>query len=322
MRSAALFAAGGLALAIVGLAGPAAAAPAYPAAAGRCVDEVGVLGSDLCAEITTVLTGDEKATSDEIAVAVVATTGDATIETWSTGLFNAWGVGERDRNNGVLLVVAVDDHRVRLATGKGLTKRLGDAVAAEIINGTITPSFKDGEYADGILNGLDEVRLRLGHRIGAGTALAGLAAEAPSWTGVASDPGDQTGDGGEQALPDDAGAFPDGFDPEADGFDPEADGFDPEGGGTALWPFALLGFGVLAVIGIVVGIGRGASSPSATSRRPGYGPTHWQSRSDTSTSSSFSGGDSSSGGSSDGGGSAGGGFGGGSSAGGGSSGSW
>ena len=57
---------------MLSLAGPATAAPEYPAPTGRCVDEVGVLGSGVCADVTEILLRDERDTSDEIAVAVVA----------------------------------------------------------------------------------------------------------------------------------------------------------------------------------------------------------------------------------------------------------
>ncbi|GII22390.1 hypothetical protein Pme01_19870 [Planosporangium mesophilum] len=154
--------------------GPAAAAPAYPAPDGRCVDTTGVLGSDLCSRITAVLRADEDRTGDEIAVAVVPTTGDASIESWATGLFNSWGVGKVGQDNGVLLVVAVDDHRLRIATGRGMTGRLSDDRADQIITTTITPEFRHDRYAAGILAGLDEIRRRLGHPVEPGAELAGL----------------------------------------------------------------------------------------------------------------------------------------------------
>jgi uncharacterized protein len=157
--------AGLLAAAVVGTAAPAQAAPAYPRASGRCVDQTGVLGGELCEKITTILLREEKATSDEIAVAVVPTTGDESIKAWSTGLFNTWGIGKKERNNGVLLVVAVNDHKVRLATGRGAADRLTDDEARPIIDEVVTPAFADEDYPLGILSGLDEVRRTLGHRV-------------------------------------------------------------------------------------------------------------------------------------------------------------
>jgi uncharacterized protein len=136
---------------MLGTAAPAAAAPAYPRPDGRCVDRAGVLGPRLCAKVTKILLRDEARSSDEIAVAVVPSTGAQTIEAWSTGLFNAWGVGKQDKDNGVLLVVAVDDRRVRLETGRGMSSRLSDEAAGEIVRTVITPRFAEGAHAAGIL---------------------------------------------------------------------------------------------------------------------------------------------------------------------------
>lgn len=148
---------------------PSGGAP-YPAA-GACVDTAGALGPAVCRKITAVLAADEKATTDEIAVAVVPTTGGVPIETWATGLFNAWGVGKAGADNGVLLVIAVQDRRLRLVTGDGIRSRLPDWQASEIVGGTITPFMKEGRTADAVLAGLDAVRRELGHRVDTTNAL-------------------------------------------------------------------------------------------------------------------------------------------------------
>jgi len=143
----------------------AAAAPAGTAYPRRavCVDQVGVLGAQACARISRVLRADEEDTTDEIAVVVVHSTGGVPIETWGTGLFNHWGLGKRSKNNGILLVVAVDDRRLRIVTGSGMADRLPDGAASEIIGGTITPLFRAGRIRDGVLAGVDEIRVHLGH---------------------------------------------------------------------------------------------------------------------------------------------------------------
>jgi uncharacterized protein len=298
MRSTVRIVAGGLAFAtaaVLCFSGPAAAAPAYPAAAGRCVDEVGVLGPDVCARVTEFLLADERATTDEIAVAVVPTTGDATIEAWSTGLFNTWGVGKKSKNNGVLLVVAVDDRRVRLATGTGLAKRLDDRAAAQIVDKTITPRFAEDAYAAGILTGLDEVRHRLGHTT-AGRQLAPLAQPAAE---PAPGPVAEPVSGG---IPDISGDDTDlGFSSDVTDEEP----------GLPLGLFLIVG---LALVGIIGFAARITGSGGSRVRADGH-TSHWHSTSSSHSStdwSSSSGGSSSS--SSD--------FGGGSSSGGGASGSW
>ncbi|UQU65733.1 TPM domain-containing protein [Couchioplanes caeruleus] len=238
-------------VALMGWTTPAAAAPAYPKP-GRCVDRTDVLGGALCAKVTTILKRDEKATSDEIAVAVVPTTGDESIEAWTTGLFNSWGVGKKDKNNGVLLVVAVDDHRVRLETGRGVTKRLTDREAKAIVDGVVTPRFAAGDYQLGILAGLDEVRRELGHSLPANARLESLAEPAGDEPDSDFVSGGGTGSGyvadGDFAFPDDSG--------------------DDEGSGSA-WAIlivALAGIGLIFAVvsraaGAVSGAPRG-SSPS------------------------------------------------------------
>ena len=292
--------------AVLGTASPAAAAPAYPRADGRCVDTTGVLGPRLCAQVTRILRRDEARTSDEIAVAVVDDTGDASIERWSTGLFNAWGVGKKDKDNGVLLVVALDDRRLRLETGRGLAKRLSDAEAADIIETVITPRFADGAYAAGILAGLDRIRRQLGHPIGKDARLLGLAATAPERDE------ESVPDADEQTLIDDEGLIIE------DGFSVEQDDVGGEGSPAGVLVLFVVAAGVLGLIGVVRanGSGRrdGRSSGEGWSSGSGHG-TAWSSTSASSSSfpSSSGAGPDSSGDS---------GFGGGSSDGGGSSGSW
>jgi len=162
----------------------AAAAPAAPTstkpAPKVCVDEVGVLGSALCAKVTAVLEQDERLTTDEIAVLVVQTTGDETIEHYATRTFNSWGIGKADKNNGVLLLVAIDDRALRIEVGTGLEKILTTGEAEEIIYGTITPDFKSGDYRSGILSGLDAIRKHLKHTVTGKNELAALSGSAGS----------------------------------------------------------------------------------------------------------------------------------------------
>jgi uncharacterized protein len=143
-----------------------------------CVDEVGVLGSALCTKVAAILDEDERLTTDEIAVLVVRTSGDETIEHYATRTFNSWGIGQADKDNGVLLLVAMDDRAVRIEVGTGLESTLTDGEAEEIIYGTITPEFKSGDYRTGILAGLDAIRKNLEHRVTVRNALAGLAGNA------------------------------------------------------------------------------------------------------------------------------------------------
>jgi len=245
----------------VGVAAPAEAAPAYPKAVGRCVDQTAVLGQALCKKVTAVLLRDEKSTADEIAVAVVPTTGDAGIEAWSAGLFNTWGVGKKGKANGVLLVVALDDRKVRLQTGRGVANRLGGGDAARIID-DVTSHFSQNEYALGILTGLDEVRRQLGHHVPAGALLVPLAATAPAPT----EP-EQAG-GGDPAV-------------SADGseFITPGDVTSADDGDVPVLPIAIGGFAVVALLAVAIGRGSSSSAgggdPSSWAHRDGIHQATW-----------------------------------------------
>jgi uncharacterized protein len=302
-----------LGMMVLGTAAPAVAAPAYPRAQGRCVDSTGVLGPRLCAKVTAILLRDEARTSDEIAVAVVGDTGDASIEEWSTGLFNAWGVGKKDKNNGVLLVVVMDDHELRLETGRGMATRLSDDEAGDIIETVITPQFAEDAYAAGILGGLDEIRRRLGHTVGKDARLLGLAVTAPNPEAMDPEAVDEdASDAEEQALIDGgAETFSD------TGYSEEQGNFGDDGSSAGVLFLFIAGAVVIGLVGVVLGrvrsqrwdaVDSGSGGSSGSEHR-----TTWSSGSSTSSSSSSSGSSDSSSGSS---------FGGGSSDGGGSSGSW
>src|SRR3954453_18376912 len=98
--------------------GPTWAGSTYPSPA-VCSDSRGVLGPQTCARVAEILTADELATTDEIAVVVIGTTGTSTIESYATALFNNWAVGKAGVDNGVLVVVAFDDRTMRIEVGAG-----------------------------------------------------------------------------------------------------------------------------------------------------------------------------------------------------------
>jgi uncharacterized protein len=156
--------------------GPSSAGSAYPSPA-VCSDSRGVLGAQTCAEVAEILAADELATTDEIAVAVVGTTGTSTIESYATALFNNWGVGKAGVDNGVLVVVAFDDRTMRIEVGAGLADRLPDGQAREIVGGVMIPAFKKGDYRQGVLAGLDAVRLALAHPVDGTNLLIAIPAD-------------------------------------------------------------------------------------------------------------------------------------------------
>ncbi|AWW34466.1 methanol dehydrogenase [Mannheimia varigena] len=98
-------------------------------------------------------------TSSQIAVVIVPSTEGEAISTYAHTLFNKWGIGrsKNNENNGVLLLIAKNDRKLFIATGRGLEGALPDAIASSIIRNDITPFFKQEQYAAGIARGLSAI---------------------------------------------------------------------------------------------------------------------------------------------------------------------
>jgi uncharacterized protein len=100
-------------------------------------------------------------TSTQIAIVTIPTLGGAEINQFATELFHKWGIGQKGKDNGVLLFIAKDDHQLFIVTGRGVEEFLPDAICKRIIEETIKPQFKAGNYAGGINAGIDEMMARL-----------------------------------------------------------------------------------------------------------------------------------------------------------------
>lgn len=142
------------------LAAGAVSAQGYPARMATYVnDYAGVLSDDTTAELNRLLAGAD-ANGVEMAVVTIRqiadyNTGDSTIESFATGLFNTWGLGDAATNRGVLLLVALDDRKVRLELGRGWD-RAYDTTAKVVIDEYILPPFRQGDYERGIRQGVEE----------------------------------------------------------------------------------------------------------------------------------------------------------------------
>lgn len=116
-----------------------------------------------------VLTGEQKimlenklhafnaSTTNEIAVVTVRSLQGDYIEHYAVELFKAWGIGTKKNDNGVLLLIAVDDHQMRIEVGYGLEGALTDTVAAQIIRDDLTPAFKQNDFYGGINKATDDI---------------------------------------------------------------------------------------------------------------------------------------------------------------------
>ena len=98
-----------------------------------------------------------KQTSSQIAVVIVPTTEDEAITDYAFQLGDKWGIGRKNLNNGVLMLIAKNDRKVFIATGQGLEGALPDAFLSSVIRHAILPAFKQGQFAQGINAGLDQI---------------------------------------------------------------------------------------------------------------------------------------------------------------------
>ncbi|TGE20468.1 TPM domain-containing protein [Hymenobacter aquaticus] len=89
-------------------------------------------------------------TSSQIAIVTVPTLGDDEIANYAQQLYESWGIGQKGKNNGVLVLVAQQEHLARIQTGYGLEGAIPDALAKRIISNTIVPAFREDRYYEGL----------------------------------------------------------------------------------------------------------------------------------------------------------------------------
>jgi uncharacterized protein len=122
----------------------------FPKLTGRVVDDAHLLQP---ADVTTIeakLAGLEAQSRRQIVVATVPTLGGDDIDDYANKLFRAWGIGDKQRNDGLLLLIAPTEHKVRIEVGPGLEGIVTDAVSSIIIRHDLTPRFKANDFAGGI----------------------------------------------------------------------------------------------------------------------------------------------------------------------------
>lgn len=104
----------------------------------------------LCREI-------ERATSAEVAVLTVKTTGGIPVQDYAQRVFDRWGIGKKGKDNGILVLVAVDDRRMWIATGYGVEGILPDGRVGEIRDRAMLPLFREGRFGEGIHAGVSRL---------------------------------------------------------------------------------------------------------------------------------------------------------------------
>ena len=129
----------------------------FPALTGRVVDQARVLNQSTKDELETLLATHENNTTNQVVVATIESLGQVQIEEYSLELARHWGIGQKGKDNGVLLVVAPNDKQIRIEVGYGLEGTLTDALSSSIINYYIIPEFKKGDIQNGIKIGTQKI---------------------------------------------------------------------------------------------------------------------------------------------------------------------
>lgn len=137
------------------------AAVEYPNFKGYVNDFANVISEPKERELAKKIGDYDKKTSNQIAVVTVKTTEPESIEDYTYELFKKWGVGQKEANNGVMMIFAMDDRKMRIEPGRGLEGDLTDVESKHILDDVIKPEFKKGDYDSGISKGVDAVILSL-----------------------------------------------------------------------------------------------------------------------------------------------------------------
>jgi len=160
-RTSSLLARGGwrLAIGIIALLYTALAVFAvnFPALTGRIVDQANIIPAETRSAIEPKLADLEAKSGIQLVVATVTSLEGQEVEPYANELFRSWKLGEKVKNNGVLLLVAPNERRVRIEVGYGLEGTLTDALSKVIITNAITPRFKFGDFSGGISRGIDDI---------------------------------------------------------------------------------------------------------------------------------------------------------------------
>jgi uncharacterized protein len=139
------------------LANTALAAPDFPALTGRVVDNATLLDVADRKALDAELAALEAKTTDQLVIVTLPSLQGYPIEEFGYQLGRHWGIGQADKDNGVLLIVAPNEREVRIEVGRGLEPVLTDALSRLIIERAILPRFRDGDFVSGIKDGVRDI---------------------------------------------------------------------------------------------------------------------------------------------------------------------
>jgi uncharacterized protein len=142
------------------LAGTALAAD-VPYLTGRVVDNAEILKPATRAALDALLKAHEDNTGDQIAILTTRSLGGDSIEQYAQDVFAAWKLGQKGKDNGILVVVAPAEHKMRIEVGYGLEGPMPDVIAARIIRNIMTPAFKSNDFDTGVQKGAEAIVAQL-----------------------------------------------------------------------------------------------------------------------------------------------------------------
>ncbi|MBJ7317841.1 MAG: TPM domain-containing protein [Brevundimonas sp.] len=157
----------------------------FPPLSGRVVDQADLLDTATEQALTDKLAALEARSSDQLVVVTVRSLQDQEIEDYGYQLGRAWGIGQKEGDNGALLIVAPTERKVRIEVGYGLEPILTDAFSSMVIRDDILPAFRDGDYQTGVVRGVDALITQLELDPAEAQARAAAAATEPEGAGGA-----------------------------------------------------------------------------------------------------------------------------------------
>jgi uncharacterized protein len=168
-----------VALSLMFVGGRAFAAPTFPPLTGRVVDDAHVLSPEIQADLTAKLAALEAKTGRQLVVVTLPSLQGDDIEDYGYQLGRAWGIGQKDKDTGVLFIIAPSEKKVRIEVGYGLEPVLTDALSSVILQEQVLPKFRSGDIAGGVVAGTNALVQQLGLDPAAAQANAVQAERAP-----------------------------------------------------------------------------------------------------------------------------------------------
>jgi uncharacterized protein len=138
--------------------GAAQSEPTFPVLTSRITDQAGLLSADDYTAIQAELAALEQKSTDQVAVVTLKSLDGYPIEDYGYQLGRKWGIGQKDKNNGILLIVAPNERKVRIEVGRGLEPVMTDAMSSLIIQNAILPEFRRGNFSAGVRAGVRDIK--------------------------------------------------------------------------------------------------------------------------------------------------------------------